>query len=75
MVGNYSLYRLNKRLELVKERMCEVKDEAWTIFQNEAKKNRKEEWKKIIVSFEINIKGVLGMCRENKWASLVALRW
>ena len=75
MVGNYSLYRLNKRLELVKERMCEVKDEAWTILQNEAKKNRKEEWKKIIVSFEINIKGVLGMCRENKWASLVALRW
>ena len=57
--------------------MCEMEDGAWTIFQNEAKKNKteKKNGKKIIISFEIYIKGVLGVYRENKWASLVALRW
>ena len=54
-----------------------MEDGAWTIFQNEAKKNKteKKNGKKIIISFEIYIMGVLGVYRENKWASLVALRW
>ena len=42
--------------------------------QRKIKQKRRME-KKIIISFEIYIKGVLGVYRENKWASLVALRW
>ena len=41
--------------------------------QRKIKQKRRME--KIIISFEIYIKGILVVYRENKWASLVALRW
>lgn len=68
--GKYLIDRLNKRLELVKERINEMKDGADVIFQNERKKNknRKEEWKKIISS-KIHTNGVLGVHRDHKCSS------
>ena len=38
--GNYSPDRLNKRLEVVKERICENEDRGWVISQNHCKKNK-----------------------------------
>lgn len=37
---NYSPDRLNKRLEVVKERICENEDRGWVISQNHSKKNK-----------------------------------